>query len=146
MHDSNATKLLVFLVEDNPGDMLLVREALSEHGLVFDLEVASNGEKAIEFIDALDDDDTKPCPEVMLLDLNLPRRSGEEVLERLHVSTRCKDIPTIVMSSSEDPHDHAMAARLGVTNYFRKPTDLNAFMTLGSLVRRLVDRTAATGK
>jgi len=99
MHDLNSGTLQIFLVEDNPGDTLLVREALAEHGLIFELEVASNGERAIEYIDALDGDDTRPCPKIMLLDLNLPRKSGEEVLKRLTVSSRCSGVPTIVITS-----------------------------------------------
>ena len=138
--------LQIFIVEDNPADILLVREALTEHGLVFDLQAAGNGESAIAYIDALDRGDTPSCPDVVLLDLNLPRKSGEEVLERLRRSSRCTDVPTIVITSSEDPGDQAAASRLGVTHYFRKPTDLAAFMELGGLVRTLAEGRTARGK
>jgi DNA-binding response OmpR family regulator len=77
-------------------------------------------------------------PHLVLLDLNLPRRSGDQILQHLRHSDRCKDIPVVVVTSSDSPRDKAEMSRLGATRYFRKPSRLDEFMRLGPLVRELV--------
>jgi CheY-like chemotaxis protein len=127
----------MLLVEDNPGDVFLVRHVIREAGLVFDLKVAEDGEKAIQIIDRLDESIDVAAPELMLLDLNVPRRTGIEVLERLRRSVRCAGIPVVMISSSDSPGERQHALELGATDYFHKPSSLAGFMQLGTLVRRL---------
>jgi two-component system, chemotaxis family, response regulator Rcp1 len=132
----------VLLAEDNPGDVYLVREALSLERLQFNLLVRSDGEQMSDFIDRIDSG-AEPCPDVVLLDLNLPRRSGVSLLERLRQSSLCGAVPVIVVTSSASPQDREMATRLGASSYFQKPSDFDEFMRLGSLVRQFVSTSAA---
>ena len=129
----------ILLIEDAEPDVFLVREALKTAGLNFELSVLDDGEKAIEFIDRLDANHADDCPQLVLLDLNLPKRSGDQILDYMRHSQRCKDIPVVVVTSSDSPRDRAAAARLGATRYFRKPSRLDEFMQLGPIVRELVE-------
>ncbi len=87
--------LTMLLVEDNPADVFFVRTALEHEGIESEILIAQDGEKAIEFVEATDADPSAPCPRLILLDLNLPRTSGTEVLRRLRKSIRCADVPVI---------------------------------------------------
>jgi CheY-like chemotaxis protein len=129
----------ILLIEDAEPDVFLVREALKNAGLNFELNVLDDGEKAIDFIDELDRNGGAGCPHVVLLDLNLPKRSGDQILEHMRQSGRCRNVPVVVVTSSDSPRDKAEASRLGATRYFRKPSRLDEFMQLGPLVRELVE-------
>ncbi len=135
--------MTILLAEDNKADVYVVRESLQEYGLASDLHVVADGEEAIRVIDAADADSRALHPALLLLDLNLPKKSGEEILARLRASVSCRDIPVIVMTSSDSPRDRAEAARLGATAYFRKPSQLDDYLRLGALVRKILDETAA---
>lgn len=137
MKDSDKDMLVVLLVEDNPADVFLVREAIQEEGLTFHMEVAEDGEQALAILDAADGNRGTPRPNFILLDLNLPKQTGEEVLQRVRQSPWSAEIPVVVMTSSESPADRARAMELGATEYFRKPSNLDEFMQLGKLVRRM---------
>jgi len=138
--NNNPREASVLLVEDNPGDVFLVKHVIREEGLGVDLMVAEDGEKAIQIIDQLDEGREIEAPELMLLDLNIPRRSGIQVLERLRRSVRCAGIPVVMISSSDSPDERRHAFELGATEYFRKPSSLGGFMQLGKLVRQLHER------
>ncbi len=129
---------LIVLVEDSPADTYIVRQSLQKHLPAFDLRVMEDGEKAFQFVEATDTDAELPCPHLMILDLNLPKRSGQEVLERLRSSSRCRLMPVMIVTSSDSPADRAETARLGATAYFCKPSDLEEFMTLGTKVREIL--------
>jgi CheY-like chemotaxis protein len=135
---SAAGAVPILVVEDNPGDVFLVKRALKKHGIESELRVEEDGQAAIQFFDRLDIDESVPCPHIVLVDLNLPRITGERVLERVRRSLRCPDIPVIVMTSSDSPLDHAAAAKLGADRYFLKPNDLESFMRLGEVVTGLL--------
>lgn len=128
----------ILLAEDNAADVYLVREALSAYGVKHDLSVVDDGEKAIEFLALTDADANRPSPQLLLLDLNLPRRSGLEILRFLRASRRFADIPVIVLTSSDSPQDRARVAELGVAHYFCKPSDFDEFMRLGAIVAEAV--------
>jgi CheY-like chemotaxis protein len=130
----------IFLAEDNQADVFLVRTALEEEGLEFKLRAFSDGEEMLRLLDELDSTPEQTnTPELFLLDLNLPRYSGEEILDRLEKSPRCCKSPVIVLTSSDSPKDRQRAASRGVAEYFRKPTDLEEFMSLGKVVRNVLD-------
>jgi CheY-like chemotaxis protein len=128
----------IVLVEDAEPDVFLVREALELSGLEFSLRVFDDGEKAAEFLDEVDRDDAAPRPQLLLLDLNIPKKTGAEVLERVRKSPRCGRLPVIVLTSSDSPKDREITTRLGATHYFRKPSRLAEFMKLGDVVRDLL--------
>ncbi len=125
------------MAEDNYPDVLIVREAIRLENLPLDIHVASDGEQAIQFIARADADPQAPRPHLLLLDLNLPRRDGFEVLQRLRASERCRDIPVLVMTSSNSPKDLNQAAALGA-GYFRKPPSYDEFMQLGAVLKQLL--------
>lgn len=126
----------IIVVEDNEADVFLLRMALEEAGLPFELNVCSDGPDILRL---LDDADTSaaPLPDLLLLDLNLPRCSGEKILQRLRQSSKCGSTPVIVITSSDSPQDRARAAALGAT-YFRKPADLDEFMKIADLVKEVL--------
>jgi two-component system, chemotaxis family, response regulator Rcp1 len=125
----------ILLAEDNPGDAGLVRKALEEHGVAGEPLVIADGEKAIEFIQALDADPSAACPGLAIIDLNLPKKPGSEVLERMRLSKKCRHIPVVILSSSDAERDRADAARLGATRYLRKPSRLEEFLSLGAIFK-----------
>jgi DNA-binding response OmpR family regulator len=130
----------VWLVEDSEADELLMRAALHLDGLDCDFQVSVDGEKAMEFLDALDNGRIlPPVPNVVLLDLNLPRKGGAKVLERIRQSPFCGSTPVIIVSSSDSSRDRTQVSHLGATQYFQKPLDLTEFMKLGPLVREVLD-------
>lgn len=132
-------KLVLLLVEDNPADVFLVREAIREEGLDCDLHLVDDGEQAIKFFDRMDAGSEAP-PDLLLLDLNVPRIGGEQVLARLRTTRDGARIMVVVITSSDSPRDRQRAAELGADEYFRKPTNLEDFMALGKLVRRLAEK------
>jgi DNA-binding response OmpR family regulator len=134
--------LNIVLVEDAAPDVFLVRQALQKNGLKFQLQVLEDGEKAVDFIEDLDQNETAPCPDLVLLDLNVPKKSGDQVLERIRSSRRCAQIPVVVVTSSDSPKDRSRAAMLGATQYFQKPSKLDEFMKLGSLVRSVMNQSS----
>src|ERR1700730_8218358 len=134
-YDPASMPFEIMLVEDADPDVFLVREALELGGLRFSLRVFDDGEKAVEVVDGVDRDEGLACPHLVLLDLNLPKKTGAEVWERVRRSPRCGEVPVIILTSSDSPRDREQVARLGATKYFRKPSRLAEFMRLGDLVR-----------
>ena len=126
----------ILLAEDNKADVFLVRRSLEEHAIGHELRVAHDGEEALRLIDEIRDGEE---PVLLLIDLNLPRVSGQEILGQLKNKPRCGDVPVIVLTSSDSPADRAEAARLGARAYFRKPSKLDEFMQLGAMVRQVLD-------
>jgi CheY-like chemotaxis protein len=135
--------LKVLLAEDNRGDVLLVREALAEHGIPADLFVMRDGGEALDYISRIGELDRTPCPDLVLLDLNLPKVDGLDILAEFRKHPQCTHTPVIVISSSDAPRDRERAGALGVTRYFRKPSDLDEFLKLGSVVREVIDAVPA---
>ena len=134
----NRNSLTMLLVEDNPADVFFVRAALAHEGIESELLIAHDGEKAIEFVEAAETNPGAPCPQLVLLDLNLPRTSGAEVLQRVRKSSRCGDIPVIIVTSSDAPNDRAEAVRLGASRYFLKPHNIDDYLKLGSVVKEVL--------
>lgn len=125
------------LVEDNPADVGLVREALYEHEVRYNLTVLPDGEKALELIDRFDREHLG-CPDLVLLDLKLPKRGGFDVLQRMRGSTQCAHAPVVILTSSNAQEDRALAAKLGVTRYIRKPDRLDDFLKVGAVFKEIL--------
>jgi CheY-like chemotaxis protein len=126
-------KLMLLLVEDNPGDVYLIRRALDAQALAYDLSVASDGEEAIRYLEESEAADR--AIDLVLLDLNLPRRGGIEVLMRIRTSPSFAKVPTLLLTSSDSPQDRERSFRLGASAYFRKPSNLADFMKIGEMVK-----------
>ena len=125
----------IWIAEDNPADVYLIEEALRRYGFSYRLEVADNGEDMLKMIAGIDQDPLALCPDLFLIDLNLPKRPGDEILARIRQTSRCAHVPAIVITSSDSPLDRARARDLGASFYFRKPADLERFMAIGGIVR-----------
>jgi CheY-like chemotaxis protein len=130
--------LHILLAEDNRGDVLLIRQALLEYSIKHELHVVSDGAEAIRFIERMGGWDGPPCPDLVLLDLNLPKFEGQQILQAFRERPDCASTPVIVVSSSDAPRDKARIAEFGIAQYFRKPSELDEFMKLGGMVRDLV--------
>ena len=129
----------IWIAEDNPADVYLIEEALKRHKFAYRLTTADNGEDMLNMIAQLDRDPSESCPDLFLIDLNLPRRSGDEILAQLRHSSRCALVPAIVITSSDSPQDRTRASELGASFYFRKPADLERFMAIGGIVRTFLE-------
>ncbi|MGH9625691.1 MAG: response regulator [Bryobacteraceae bacterium] len=132
------------LVEDNPADVFLVQEAIERHTTGVELLEIRDGEAAIRLIDQADAGET-PCPALILLDLNLPTKTGGEVLARIRASKRCGKVPVVVVTSSDSLLDHACADALGADCYFHKPADYDEYMQLGAIVRKFLQGSEPRG-
>jgi chemotaxis family two-component system response regulator Rcp1 len=126
------------VAEDNLPDALIVREAIKREKLPVEVFIAPDGEKALEFFRRAGSDEASPTPQALLLDLNLPKVDGLEVLRALRAIPRFKDIPVLVVTSSDSPEDREDAARLGA-RYFRKPVTYGEFLRIGGVIRQLLN-------
>jgi CheY-like chemotaxis protein len=127
--------LRIFIAEDNHADVYLLRHALARQGLPHRLVLARNGEEALNMLRDAENGPLPEMPELILLDLNLPRVDGMQILSYIRKTRAFKETPVIVLTSSDSPKDRDMALRLGASLYFRKPTDLASFMTLGQVIQ-----------
>jgi CheY-like chemotaxis protein len=123
MSDENGTIIDILLVEDNPGDVELVREALKEGKVRNKLHVASDGVEALQFLRR-----AAPCPDLILLDLNLPRKNGREVLEEIKTDPKLGIIPVVVLTSSREEEDILRTYKLHANCYITKPVDFEQFL------------------
>jgi CheY-like chemotaxis protein len=130
-------QLSLLLVEDNPADVYLVRHAMRQEGLTVALDLAEDGEAAVAILDQVDSGTVRPAPDVILLDMNIPRMDGKDVLQRIRSSPRCSRTPVVMITSSDSPEERRLAAELGATEYFRKPSTLEEFLQLGKVIRRV---------
>jgi CheY-like chemotaxis protein len=117
----------ILLVEDNAGDVRLTREALKEHRLLHNLSVVGDGEEALRFLRRQDPFVGAPRPDLILLDLNLPRVSGREVLSVVKGDPELRAIPVVILTSSEAPEDVMRAYELQANCYVRKPVGFTEF-------------------
>lgn len=140
------TKSRILLAEDNDGDVFLVRRALEKRGLPHELVLAHNGEEALIWLDHHQGEKNGDArPDLILLDLNLPRVDGGQLLSHIRKSDTFSRTPVIVLTSSDSPKDRQMALELGANLYFRKPTDLASFMDLGRIVEETLREAPESG-
>ena len=125
------------MVEDNLADALLVREAIRVEKLPLEVYAAVDGEAAITFIEKAEKDPKAPAPDAVVLDINLPKIDGFEVLRRIRASERFKDLPVIILTSSDSPADLNESSRIG-NGYFRKRPDYDEFLKIGPAIRDLL--------
>ena len=120
----------ILLVEDNPGDVRLTQEALKEGKIYHNLWVAKDGEVALAMLHRQGEHAAMPLPDIIFLDLNLPRIDGRDVLARIKEDEELKMIPVVVLTSSGAEADILAAYNLHVNCYVTKPVDLDQFMTV----------------
>ena len=121
-------KFEILLVEDNPGDVLLTQEAFREGRLAHHLSIVEDGEEAMRFLRQEGGYASSPKPDVILLDLNLPKKDGRELLAEIKEDPALRYIPIIVLTTSDAEQDVWKAYRLHANCYLTKPVDLDDFI------------------
>jgi two-component system response regulator len=122
---------ILLLVEDNPDDEALTLRALKKHNLANQIDVVRDGQEALDYLFGLgnyQDRDINELPQVILLDLKLPKLNGLQVLERLRAEPSTSHVPVVVLTSSDDEKDIMRSYGLGANSYVRKPVDFEQFI------------------
>ena len=134
MQRNKLTRRLL-VVEDNPTDALLLRRALTEHGVDYEMVVVGDGEEAIEYLEKC----KGAKPELIIVDLNLPKEDGIEVLKVYRGSPSFIETQMVILTSSDSPSERQRAEIIGVDAYLRKPIELDAFLALGGTLKKLLE-------
>jgi len=125
---AGAAAIEVLLVEDSAGDVRLTREAFKDAKVHINLHVASDGIDAMAFLRREGEHANVPRPDLILLDLNLPKKDGREVLEEIKESPALKSIPVVILTTSASDADILRSYRLHANCYITKPVDLDGFL------------------
>ena len=129
-HQSSSQPIEILLVEDNPGDVRLTQEAFKEGKVSNNLSVARDGVEALAFLRREGKYVGAPRPDVILLDLNLPRKDGREVLAEIKEDADLRRIPVVVLTTSQAEQDILKTYNLHANCYITKPVDLERFITV----------------
>lgn len=121
-------RIHILLVEDNEGDIMLIEEALEEGKVFNNVSIAKDGEKAIQFLDKEGDYKESPTPDLIILDINLPRKNGFEVLQYVKESDHLKHIPVIMLTTSSSERDIAKSYDQHANCYITKPVGVEEFL------------------
>ncbi len=124
----------ILLVEDNPTDVLLTREALEEAGMNVRLHVAEDGEAALDFLEQRATFSGAPRPDLVLLDLNMPKKDGRSVLADMRKNQNLRRIPVVVLTTSSQQEDVEKSYNLCANCYIQKPVDFNHFSEVVRLI------------
>jgi chemotaxis family two-component system response regulator Rcp1 len=128
--EPNGRPIEILLVEDNPGDVRLTREALKEGKVRNNLQVAIDGMDALEFLKKEGKHRDADTPDLILLDLNLPKMDGRELLEKIKEDPALKRIPVVILTTSKAERDIVTSYDLHANCYITKPVDLEQFITV----------------
>lgn len=118
----------ILLVEDSPADIRLTQEALKENKLKINLHIAIDGVEAMEFLEKKNKYKDMPTPDLILLDLNMPKKDGREVLKEIKENPLLQSIPVIILTISKSEEDILLAYKYHVNCYIRKPLDMKKFI------------------
>lgn len=129
-------KRRILIIEDNPGDVLLFRLALSEAGIDCELSELSDGGAAMAFASGQE----PPVPDLVVLDLNLPKASGSEILIALRAAPALHAVPVVIWTSSNAQTDRQQLEQIGVVRYLQKPPDLSNLRALGVTIKEILDQ------
>lgn len=130
----------ILLAEDNPADVALVRRALKEHRVDCVLNVVRDGAAAIQWIQTRDTDSRLLPLDLLLVDMHLPKRDGEDILKHLRATENYGQTPVIAMSSLDSSINEEKTVGHDALVYFKKPSTLDEFMQLGAIVRGVLAR------
>ena len=118
----------ILLVEDNAGDVLLIKEAFEEARIINEISTVGNGEAAINFLEKLEPYQESESPDLILLDINMPRKNGIEVLDHIKKSEVLRQIPVIMLTTSSDDNDILKSYQSHANCYITKPVNMDDFM------------------
>lgn len=119
--------VVILMVEDNPTDVLIAKEGFSSAKMFNTLHVADDGIEAIEFLNQRGKYATAPRPDLIVLDLNMPRKNGQEVLAEIKTDANLKEIPVVILTTSKSQEDISKAYGLHANCYISKPVDFDEF-------------------
>lgn len=122
----------ILLIEDNPMDEDLTRRAFARRKVINPIEVARDGEQALEYLERWQAG--SPLPVVILLDLNLPKVNGLEILRQFKASTYAQKVPVIILTTSAEDRDIKIAYELGANSYIVKPVDFEKFIEVAAQI------------
>jgi len=122
------TEIHILLVEDNEGDILLTKEAFEEAKILIKLSVVRDGKEAIDFLDKQGKYTAAEMPDMLLLDVNLPKKNGHEVLQYIKGNDMLKHIPVIMLTTSSSPKDINLSYNNYANCFITKPVDVNEFI------------------
>jgi DNA-binding response OmpR family regulator len=131
--------LQIVIAEDNSADVMLVRQALKEHGIDCMIHVVQDGEQALSFLEEADSELSDKRIDLLVLDLNLPKRDGEEVLKKLRSTRHFAETPVIVMTAMDADAPEMKRVTEIASVCFPKPSNLDEFLNLGAIVRGLLE-------
>lgn len=120
----------ILLVEDNPGDARLVKEAFKENKVMNELFIVEDGEKALKFLYKEGEFEDAITPDLILLDLNLPKKDGREVLKEIKTNSKLRIIPVVVLTTSKAEEDILKSYNLHANCYLTKPVDIDKFIEI----------------
>ncbi len=134
MTKQNLNFIRILLIEDNPGDVRLIRESLKENKFFAELKVISDGEEAMEYLKETIQSTENGLPDIILLDLNLPKKDGRDVLKEIKQDEELKKIPVIVLTSSKAEEDILRSYQNYANCFISKPVDLDNFIKVISTI------------
>jgi CheY-like chemotaxis protein len=134
MSDPHGRPVEILLAEDNPGDVKLTRKALERGNIANNLHVVEDGIEALAFLRDEGEYGDEPRPDLILLDLNMPRKDGKEVLSEMKADDELKTIPVVVLTSSEAEEDIVQSYELHANAYLTKPVDFDGFLDVISRI------------
>jgi two-component system response regulator len=118
---------IILLVEDNPDDQVLTLRAFKKHKVANTIIIANDGIEALEYLHGTDDTLPKPLPQMVLLDLKLPKLNGLDVLRQIRAHERTRILPVVILTTSKEEQDVFQSYNLGANSYIRKPVDFEHF-------------------
>jgi chemotaxis family two-component system response regulator Rcp1 len=127
-------KIEILLIEDNPGDVRLIREAFKDSNVVGNFQVTGDGESAIEYLNKVGENGLNSRPDMIFLDLNLPKKNGLEVLEEVKSNPLLKSIPVVVLTTSNSEEHIHRSYRLNANCYIIKPVDFDQFTNVVKVI------------
>lgn len=131
-------KPFILVIEDNKADIFLIREALGNANIDAELHVVTDGEQALNFFNGVQSNPSAQRPDLVLLDINVPRYKGGTILRHLRGISCCAATKVLAVTSSDSKEDREEMEALGIDSYFCKPSEFKGFMELGGLVRKLL--------
>ena len=134
MNLKSTEDISILVIEDNEGDILLTKEAFEESKLITQIDVVKDGMAGIDYFKRILEDERISLPELVLLDINLPKKNGQEVLQFIKGNEILKQIPVIMLTTSSSDNDIINSYKNQANCYIMKPVDINAFMSVISKI------------
>ena len=131
----------MLVVDDNDADVVLIQDAIQAADLALTVHVVKDGDEAVRFFARADTDNDMTPPDLVILDINLPKRPGTEVLRHMRQSQRSRGALVLAVSTSDSARDRQQMSDLGANGYFRKPSEYDEFIKLGDVIKNLLSGT-----